>query len=898
MKEQKYISPKTKTQLLPPLGYIQADCGTGKSYQSIKQVIHHSRFSVQLVVCNTIKLLEQWKTDLILNGFNPERIKIFHSDNCDNVNSVVTATILNFCGWSIENKKYTPVSSCEGSGSCPIILFPFATLLKLNFRVPDYENRGYLDINRSIRSQVNLWVDELPSVDEKRGVKVKNNPHEIQQWLKLGEVVATTRTEIDGKKIQDSVHKVVAKDNVELQNELWMKSNNYHDSTRKLLMSVVGRNENVYVKKSQWDLMAHRLDKKVDSDNGETNFISILHKGLLSGWGSITFISADFNRSRFSHGFSYSKFIPHRVTKSKLLNSGHHSKDLLKRVRFVYAMKPKNDGSEQLNSKRYLEMNGEDLDQKFMKLASELNQPFLFCTNKSRQKDRKILEHPDCKVITSAEHGNNSFSSYNVLFFDCALRPKPGHESMLNLLGFDREILHTDLFINSLYQTTCRTSIRDSNSNEIVTIVCMEKSSAVEIATRLAGAEINTALIRHIDEPEYSTVEVIPYKSDSYHSEGKPSVANAPKNGKSPLKSTTKGIFADFAVGEENFLSDTFCRKFPNSSYKSNSYHFDGRECNPPATPHAVGDCSRPAQGLTIFPKISTKNPVFVEASILKQIAELREAAQQLVSDRAIEGYRFTPAIFNRAVGTRAKRDKASFSHAHMVVLDFDGNSQPDHKGSMTKDDFVRIFNPKSKRKNNLKLSFAITNTFNTCGTNHYKFRVFIFLKEPVTSPEQYRATVELIETHIVDAGYKDSGLDPMSKNAVQIYWMPCTNTRHKQYAFFETHNCCESRDIQRYGLTPLPVTKQPQKPLTKPQYRPKVNPEFCLDTAITKYRSLTDNRRFGLKELGTRCATQGAMFENDVEQVLLSVVEESDSEMMKRVSDTMTQLRNEVRWW
>ena len=869
------IYATNRSQLLPPLGYLQADCGTGKSYQTIKQVIHHSRFNVQLVVCGKTDLLDQWERDLLAHGAN-NVIKAHYKTVAGNVNQHVTDTVLNYCYGN---------NTCEGvAGACPIILITFATLVNLNFTIPDYENPGeYLDINRAVRSQCHLWIDELPNLDEPRRVWAKNNPGEIKQWLKLDRKISDCRTEANGINIADSLHTVVAIDSGLLRHEMMTMGQHYHDK-RPLLQSVLSRNETVYIKKSQWDLMNKRVKKKNDEDNGETYFISVLNKGLMSGWGSCTFISADFDRSKFSHWFKSSRFTPHNAIRSKLRNGGYHHPDLLKRVRIVYAMP---DDEKRLNSANYLKTYGEALDKKFMREVKKIGQPFLLCTNTKRNEGREILDIEGCKVITSAEHGSNSFSDYNVLVFDCALRPEPKHEGILSTLGFDRGILHTDMVLNALYQTACRTSIRNDSSSETVTIFCMERSSAFDLANRLSGASRGFAYIRHIDEQGYQAVVV---GGDSGTSPESPN-----GHGKSVCKSTTKPIFAPFDVGlerKEKFsLPHTKRCKFRNIPNKSTTCE---NTVDLPATPDAVGAPCRRA-GMTIFPHHNSRNPEFVEASLLKQIRELREAAQQPVTDRISEGYRFTSAIFKRAEGTRAKRDKASFSHAHMLVLDFDGNDQPDHRGSMTARDFVRVFNPSQKRKGTMKLSFAITNTFNTSDKNPFKFRVFVILSEPVTSPEQYRASVELIESHIVKAGFKNSGLDPMSKNAVQIYWMPCTNTRHKKHAFFETYNCSKNREIERHGLTPPKVEA---KPAHLPNDRPKVKAGFSVETVKANYLALTDNRRFGLKELGTRCATQGAMYPHEVERVLLSVVDSADCEMMKRVGDTIKQLRNEVRWW
>ena len=872
-----------KPQLLPPLGYIQADCGTGKSYQTIEQVIHHSRFNVQLVVCNTIKLLKQWECDLLSRGIDPSRVYTFHSKNCSNVNQVVTDTILKFTGVkktkTEKETTYSFVSSCEDSGSCPIILFPFATLLNLNFTIPDFDNPGeYIDLNRRIRQQCHLWIDELPNLDERREVWAKNNPSEITDWLLLGKKVSDCRTESGGKRIDDSLHRVEATNPEQLKTEMWQKSQNYNKEHRLLLQSVLSSNETVYIKKSQWDLMGSRLDKKDDEDGGGTYFLSVLNKRLLSGWNSCNFISADFDRSKFSHWFKNSRFTPHNATRSKLRNGGNHHPDLLKRVRIVYAMP---DDEKRTNSTKYLESHGEVLDQKFIREVKKLGQPFLLCTNTKRDKDREIRKIEGCRVITSAEHGNNSFSTYNVLVFDCALRSQPKHEAVLSTLGFDRRTLHTDMVLNSLYQTTCRTSIRDDSSNEVVTIFCMERSSAHDLANRLSGASRGFAYIRHIDEQDYQQVVV-----------GNELPTATPSGCHNLLKNKEKNQNLSQNVrGKENYFSKGAKNGSNFDAFPLNSTTYEST-LNLPATPNAVGEPCRRA-GMTIFPHHNSRNHEFVEATIAKQLKELQEAAQQPVTDRDSEGYRFTPAIFKRAEGTRAKRDKASFSHAHMLVLDFDGNDKPNHRGSMTARDFVRVFNPGQKKKGKVKLSFAITNTFNTSDSNPYKFRVFVILSEPVTSTEQYRASVELIESHIVKAGFKDSGLDPMSKNAVQIYWMPCTNTRHKKHAFFETHNC--GKNGGRYRLKPPKVKAKPAK---LPNDRPKIKIGFSVGTVKANYLALTDNRRFGLKELGTRCATQGAMFPHEVEQVLLSVVDCEDCEMMKRVSDTMKQLNNEIRWW
>lgn len=282
------------------------------------------------------------------------------------------------------------------------------------------------------------------------------------------------------------------------------------------------------------------------------------------------------------------------------------------------------------------------------------------------------------------------------------------------------------------------------------------------------------------------------------------------------------------------------------------------------------------------------------------------------VHDRSVRQH-LSPAMViqhqDSAEGTRQRRSTnrgyTNFAGANVLVVDFDGHADSNNENAVTVSQFVRYFDG-NKKKGEDKCCFVICSTHSTDSEDPYNFRAFFFLKQPATSVEQYKACYRYIDETLVNNGHGHApfnGMDDNSQSPVHLYNVPGTNVELKEFAFFDKKNLDDNRDAERYGLDPVELLEQYPPANSKDQYKhvsgkPKAKPDFSLESVKQQYRALTDGRRLGLKIAGKRMATTGGMNAYQVEYELLSFVDTSDPEMLKRVKDTMTQLHNEVNWW
>ena len=913
-----------------PVFTLAADTATGKTFSTSHHVIRNGKLRNQVIVCKKSKLLKQWKKDLIAHGANPARVTII-----DTLNKKAGESVIPQVHQWFEDHK-----GCENITGHILLI----TQAALN-SIPRVEGKAEIDI----------YFDELPKAHEGHGVKVHSNPELIKSRLMLGPRVATCKTFVtgeDGKReeVEDSVHLVTALHKDGLQDELKNYGQNFNKAESGLFTSVCSGFEDVFIKRTMWDNIGKRKKKREDNEKGVTLFVSLVNKNLFTGWHSVTIISADFDRSILKEWLSKPihekqiypdsilpgktknefplKFIHHKPLGSKLRNGGKHPLSWIKRSQFVYFLDPE---EKEFNSKAYLEKvndkgetNTAIIDKKFYRELQKMGNPdFIMTTNDklSTDGDRttnrapvtvgedgnelSLFDLPNHTPVSSMDSGSNAYMDKHVLFFDAALNLSPAYEGVLVALGISKEIIFEDMVINSLYQIASRLSLRDNESQEQVTIFCAEGSSAMALARRFAahhpGQEVR---IRHIDEPEFQSVpvsceEVVSCEENSSFA-----------SGLAPTDIDENHSYCIKSLHLDNYSAGNRC-KTSNHGGSSDFSNFKNESFQPPLSAKGAHlDGVAELKGVTMVPYERSGKWELEDLDLCGWVNKLEDASEQEVLFYEAECDQYTPAIFQEGKHGRKptakrrgkKRTTDLFSHSWFVTLDFDGNDQPYHEGSITPEGFEKIFNSKraNRAKGHHKLSYVIHSTYNRCADNPYKFRVIVFLKRPATSQAEYQAVIHHVQDVLAQNGYPESGLDPNSMKPGQLFRMPCKNPNEHHY--FKKRNVKNARNVQRNGLDPVELLKQyPPAPTAAPKPtidKPKAKTGFNLESVKGQYRALTDGRRLGLKQAGKRMATTGAMGPGDVEIQLLSLIDTGDPDMLKRVKDTITQLEKEVRWW
>ncbi|MBV2125036.1 MAG: hypothetical protein KUF75_07800 [Candidatus Thiodiazotropha sp. (ex Ctena orbiculata)] len=913
-----HIYTKNSAHHLPPVGYLESATGSGKSTLLYSQLIERSNFSIQIVVREKLEQLDEFESELkdviqqrnakdnvvkihtdsvkeFLTSWRAHRVKHGRTveDLADlrSVNSVVQHWLE--CHAGAEN-------SCDGVTGY-ILLITGVTVENLS------------KLSSQIKSQCDCWFDELPSITQSHEVTVKNNPGELKDLVRLNpQVVKRCETKvpvivnalvvrypngkIKYKTIDDTVHAV--EPTPALRTVLSQHGHNFSSKALKdLLQAIASDNKTVYVEKSQWDLMEVRLAKSEDVDKGKTFFQEFTCRKLFSGWRTLSFISADFSRSMFNHYFCKHygvRFVHHNRSRAMLKNKGFHAPELLNRMHFVVLMTEKED---RRNSKWFLEEQGggKKLDARLTDLLAEVDEPVLICTNTKRKTGRKLLDR-DCEVISSKTIGSNKYQHISHVVFDASLNPSPKEKKMLNLFGFDDEVIYQDRTLNCMYQVISRCSLRDSNSTSPIFVYLPNMESAHALGSRFAANTPDVKInIRRFDGKEFTSTPIAASPVASQHQV----VENHSQ--------------CEFLLPLMSNKGEGKSRTCPYHGASSGTTGTDGEF---PATPTAKPFRLRSARfgaAINLYERKNSSAGDLIELKPTKFASWLHERHNEEVHDRSVRPH-LSPAMviqhLDRAEGTRQRRSTSrgyeNFVEANVLVVDFDGHADSNNENAVTKSQFISYFDG-NKKKGEEKCCFVICSTHNTVGRDPYKFRAFFFLKQPATTVEEYKACYRYIDETLAKHGHGRApfnGLDRNSQNPVHLYYVPGTNVELKEFAFFESINLKkDNRDAERYGLDPAELLEQYPPATNKDQYKhvsgkPTPKSHFGIESVKQQYRALSDGRRLGLKIAGKRMATTGAMYAHEVEQELHSLVDTQDPEMLKRVKDTMTQLHNEVQWW
>lgn len=530
-----YTPPHTGT--LPPLGYLEADTGTFKSTTTCKWVISRARFTLQLVVCEKRDLLNEWEamlnTEIEKQGLPAGKVVKIHRDSLkdfvagwigrreqagQSFDDLMTIKTVNGAASHWLKQHTGSKNSCEGVAGAPsILLITQATLENLT------------DYNRQMKNQCEIWIDELPGVDNDYKVKVKNNPTEVKNLVRFskdpvfycktkvpvivdGEVSRYKNGDVKYKKVDDTIHAVEPISATALKDYIADKGHNIgQKAVEDLLKAVLSENKTVYIERSQWDLMDHKFSKGDDQDQGETFFFAMSKRKLFTGWKSCTVISADFSKSIFNHWMTNRhrfNFQHHNHMMQSLNNGGRHAPELIDRVHFVVLMTEKEEERQARNSKRYLEDHGPLIDSRLVKMLQPVDGKVLICTNKDRKGGRDLLER-ECEVITSKDLGSNKFQDCHHVVFDAALNANPMQKKMLNLFGVDDDLIYQDKTLNVMYQIASRSSLRNKDCKEPVFIYCMSMESASALARRFAANNPDAKMkVRRFNEKGFKSVSI------------------------------------------------------------------------------------------------------------------------------------------------------------------------------------------------------------------------------------------------------------------------------------------------------------------------------------------------------------------------------------------------------
>lgn len=138
-----------------------------------------------------------------------------------------------------------------------------------------------------------------------------------------------------------------------------------------------------------------------------------------------------------------------------------------------------------------------------LKRFSALGQPILFVDNKDRQEAlAQVFAGLDATPIPHSPFGYNQYQDRHVIAVLPALNPPPHEFGYLGRLGITAEDVRGWIYQQWVYQAMNRTSLRDRNATEPVTVVVADRDTAEKIAEVYPGCTVAGLGIPLKAEPE------------------------------------------------------------------------------------------------------------------------------------------------------------------------------------------------------------------------------------------------------------------------------------------------------------------------------------------------------------------------------------------------------------
>jgi len=562
---------------------------------------------------------------------------------------------------------------------------------------------------------------------------------------------------------------------------------------------LINPNIDVFVDMHSWNKFeAGEISKEWDGNR--IYFISMLNPVALS---NCTLIGANIEHSLIFNWFTQYhnvEFVEHEAIIRELRFS-KHAPATGNRLRIAYLLKDRGHSKYLMNQtnddgiKR-----GESYDLDVIRHFKD--EKFLYAANNDYQ--GLLLKHENAEPMPTMSHGLNKYDEETNIYFGPALNRQPQHQKMLNHLGLDNHTIKSSTLHEASYQGLMRTALRNPDSKVTVNCVVPE----YETAAQLVKIFDCTTEIKYIGDDKYKKVQ--PFTS-----------AQRKKRSKF-FKKTESLLRANHSnhelVGDCNHIKDTYVlhRKGNNSlieNTKEKCTHIGAssdliteliretgnlRDAISRANGCGSSEASNCQSGqgyITLHGDIYEKDDAdffVVPVDLQELIKSLREDAATVI-DNKDELYLINPTTFDNT-NHEGHRKLDNFEQSSMMVLDFDG-------GDLSIEDFERIFWTDAGKG---KRSFVICNTFSRCEDQPNRFRVFMFYKHPVYSLGLHRAIYDSIVGRLKANGFteKSAELDSNCRHGNQSFYVPCTNRRYQEQAYFKQYGT-KTRDVERYAIDP-----------------------------------------------------------------------------------------------
>ena len=170
-----------------------------------------------------------------------------------------------------------------------------------------------------------------------------------------------------------------------------------------------------------------------------------------------------------------------------------------------------------------------------------------------------------------------------------------------------------------------------------------------------------------------------------------------------------------------------------------------------------------------------------------------------------------------------------------------------------------------------------------------------MFYKRPALSLAEHEAVLHNIISRLEINRYplEDIKLDSACQSGIQSFWLPCTNKKHQEWAFF-IQKGTKTADIRKYGIDPelysrtVAVPDQQASPLGTSKRLPPAREE--IDKITEMFRFLSEDRHVPFLRVGLKLYDKGLPIV-DVERELQAILP-SDPKKKRWVKDAIRSIK------
>jgi hypothetical protein len=244
------------------------------------------------------------------------------------------------------------------------------------------------------------------------------------------------------------------------------------------------------VTNENWDAHIGREQlKKLRKGTGKTlQFHMVMLPKLLGKFASVRVVGADLEKGlmmRVWGGLGLVTFVEDKDLVQRLRPSAEYKE---RPVRVLYAFAEPWSA----NFKRKVGVDGRTAEQALSKYAhNHLGTQVLWLSNAGRKGStvHKIMGR-NGTPMPCKPHGLNGYSNRHVCAILSSQLPSPEHFKFMAALGVSPDDLRQLIYYSTVHQAATRTSLRDPDSTEPVTILVPDLGAAEYLASKIAGAKV------------------------------------------------------------------------------------------------------------------------------------------------------------------------------------------------------------------------------------------------------------------------------------------------------------------------------------------------------------------------------------------------------------------------